>query len=155
MEPVNLFRIPCRHDEGDPPGYGPGYARLADQLGSVGIGGTVYELPQDQSICPYHYEYGNEEWIVVLAGRPTLRTPEGERELDPGDVACFREGPEGAHKVTNRGDELVRVLMLSTKSKPDVSVYPDSGKIGVFPGNQDDTHIFVRGSAVDYFEGET
>ncbi len=56
--------------------------------------------------------------------------------------------------MTNRGGELVRVLMLSTQSKPDISVYPDSDKIGVYPGNKDDTHLFVRGSAVDYFEGE-
>lgn len=154
MDFVNLFRIECAHDEDDPPGYGPGYVRLADHLGAAGIGGTVYELPAGQSICPYHYEYGNEEWLVVLSGLPTLRTPAGERELEPGDVVCFREGPEGAHKVTNGADELVRVLMLSTRNKPDISVYPDSDKIGVYPGNKDDTRLFVRGSAVDYFEGE-
>ena len=154
MESVNLFRIECAYDDDDPPGYAAGYARLAEQLGSARIGGTVYELRAGQSICPYHYEYGNEEWLVVLTGRPTLRTPEGERELEPGDVVCFREGPEGAHKVTNGDSEAVRVLMLSTKSKPDVSVYPDSGKIGVYPGNQDDTRIFLRDSGVEYFEGE-
>jgi uncharacterized cupin superfamily protein len=154
VEAVNVFRIACQYDDEDPQGYRPGYARLADRLGAVGLGGTVYELQAEQSICPYHYEYGNEEWLLVVAGRPTLRTPAGERELEPGDVICFPEGPEGAHKVTNRGEELVRVLMLSTKNKPDVSVYPDSDKIGVFPGNKDDTHLFVRDSAVDYFEGE-
>ena len=92
MEPVNLFTIPCQHDEGDPPGYGPGYARLAEQLGSVRLGGTVYELPQDQSICPYHYEYGNEEWLLVVAGRPTLRTPAGEARSSPATSSASPKG---------------------------------------------------------------
>ena len=156
MEPVNLFTIPCQHDEGDPPGYGAGLrpARRAARPGQA----RRYALraPQDQSICPYHYEYGNEEWLLVVAGRPTLRTPAGEHALEPGDVVCFPEGPEGAHKVTNRGEELVRVLMLSTRRKPDVSVYPDSRRLASDPGNKDDTHALrarlrrrlLRGRAV-------
>ena len=57
--------------------------------------------------------------------------------------------------MSNAGDEPARVLMLSTKLRPDVSVYPDSGKLGVWSGNPDDIGIFRRGDAVDYFEGET
>jgi uncharacterized cupin superfamily protein len=154
VERVNLFEVKVGRDDDDPPGYETAYVRLAPKLGATKIGGSVYELPQGQSVCPYHYEYGDEEWLIVLTGRPTLRTPAGERELAPGEVVCFPEGPEGAHKVTNNAEEVSRVLLLSTKSSAGIAVYPDSDKIGVFPVNREDSRLFVRGSAVDYWEGE-
>ncbi len=77
--------------------------------------------------------------------------PEGEHELEEGDVVCFPEGPDGAHKVTNRTDELVRILMLSTKTETAVAVYPDSGKVGVWPLGK----LFRLADAVDYYDGET
>jgi uncharacterized cupin superfamily protein len=155
METYNLFTGSTKaSDPDDPPPYDGRFERLGPQLGAQLLGGTVYELGAGQAICPYHYEYGNEEWLIVVTGRPTLRTPESERVLEPGDVVCFREGPEGAHKVSNSFEEASRVLMLSTKRMPDVTFYPDSGKLGVWSGNADDRGIFRRGDAVDYFEGE-
>jgi uncharacterized cupin superfamily protein len=151
---VNLYEHGLQFDEDDPVGFQIGYARLGPVLGGALLGMTIYELRPGNRICPYHYEYGNEEWVLVVSGRPTLRTPDGERELEPGDVVCFPEGPEGAHSVGAAGDETVRVIMLSTKNRPDVSVYPDSDKFGVFPGNPDDQAIFRRGDGVDYLDGE-
>ena len=84
-------------------------------IGASKIGATVYDLPPGQSSFPYHYEYGCEEWLLVVEGRPTLRHPGGEDELEPGDLVCFPEGPEGAHKVTNETDETARIMILSTK----------------------------------------
>ena len=49
-----------------------------------------------------------------------------------GDVVCFREGPEGAHKLTDNAPEVVRVILLSDKPTLAAAVYPDSGKIGIF-----------------------
>ena len=90
----------------------------------------------------------------MVVGRPVLRTPEGESELTPGDVVCFPRGPEGAHKLTNRTDDPVRILMLSTMTNPDIATYPDSDKVGVF--FQDGSELlFRRSSAVDYYDGET
>ena len=103
---------------------------------------SVYELAEGQSICPYHYEYPSEEWLLVLQGAPTLRDPEGETKLDPGDVVCFPPGPDGAHKVTNHGTETVLVAMLSTKQKTAVAVYPDSDKVGVWSGDGDVKALF-------------
>jgi uncharacterized cupin superfamily protein len=154
VEVVNVFDLAIEHDIQDPTGYQGGGAQLGPRLGASLLGMTLYELPPGNRICPYHYEYGNEEWVIVVSGRPTLRTPDGERELEPGDVVCFPEGPEGAHSVAAAGDETVRVLMLSTKQRPDVSIYPDSDKFGVFPGNADDLRVFRRRDAVDYFDGE-
>ena len=115
----------------------------------------MYELPPGQAICPYHYEYGEEEWLLVLEGRPTLRTPEGEAEIGPLEMAFFPGAPDGAHQVRNTSDATVRVLMFSTRTQPAVSVYPDSGKVGVFTGNKADDLMVRKTSGVDYFDGET
>jgi uncharacterized cupin superfamily protein len=151
----NLFAAEAEYDADDPDGYRAGMARLGPQLGAAKLGGTIYELPAGQSICPYHYEYGNEEWLIVLDGRPTLRHPGGADQLERGDVVCFPVGPEGAHKVTNGTGETVRVLMLSTKHEPAVVVYPDSDKLGVWPGDRSDHILVRRESGVDYWDRET
>jgi uncharacterized cupin superfamily protein len=150
----NVFNAEVEHDVEDPEGFRGGGVRLGPMLGASMMGATLYELPDGQGICPYHYEYGNEEWLLVLSGRPTLRHPHGEVELEPGDVLCFPEGPGGAHKVTNRGAETVRVLMFSTVREPSVAVYPDSDKIGVWPGDSRDRIMVRRESDVDYWDGE-
>jgi uncharacterized cupin superfamily protein len=147
---ANLFEVEVARDEGDPPGYDTGYARIGPLVGASALGMSVYELPPGQSVCPYHWEAGDEEWLVVLGGRPTLRTPEGERELGPWDTVCFREGPDGAHKVTNRSGETLRVAILSTKREPAIAVYPDSNKVGAWPPGK----LFRLDDAVDYWEGE-
>lgn len=154
MRRFNLFAAEAEYDPADPEGYRAGMARFGPHIGATMLGGTIYELPPGQSICPYHYEYGNEEWLIVLDGRPTLRQVEGEDELDPGDVVCFPVGPEGAHKVTNPTEGPVRVLMLSTKHEPAVAVYPDSDKIGVWPGERRDHVMVRRESLVDYWDRE-
>ena len=144
----NLHAAETELEGDEPDGYLTGGNRFGEEIGASLIGGTVYDLPSGQAICPYHFEYGDEEWLIVLTGTPTLRTPEGESVLEPGDVVCFAPGPEGVHKVTGPA----RVLMISTKNEPAVAVYPDSDKIGVFAG---DLRLLVkRDSGVDYWLGE-
>ena len=150
-EAVNLYDVAVEGDEADPAGYRARMARFGSTIGAEKLGGSVYELDPGNSVCPYHYEYPEEEWLIVLTGTPTLRDPDGEHELAPGDVVCFPEGPDGAHKVTNRSETVVRILMLSTKTATAVAVYPDSNKIGVWPINK----FFRLTDAVDYWDGET
>ncbi|MGH3041304.1 MAG: cupin domain-containing protein [Gaiellaceae bacterium] len=151
---VNLFRAAVDDRPERPDGYRLAYARLGPQIGAAKVGATVYELPPGQSTFPYHYEYGCEEWLLVVAGRPTLRHPGGEDELEPGDLVCFLEGPEGAHKVTNATHETARIMILSTKAWPAVAVYPDSDKIGVFTEDESDDVMIRRESDVDYWDRE-
>jgi len=151
---ANLHSAEIHYDEGDPEGYNTGYVRLGEVIGATKMGATVYELPPGQSICPYHYEYGPEEWLIVLDGKPTLRHPEGEDVVEPGDLVCFPEGPDGAHKLTNHTDTTVRLVLLSTKGHPNAAVYPDSDKIGLWTGNDADKLLVKRESNVDYWEGE-
>jgi uncharacterized cupin superfamily protein len=157
MNRVNLLSTELSHDDDDPQGYEAGYARLAPLLGSEKLGATIYELEPGNSNCPYHYEYGNEEWLLVLNGTLTVRHPDGETELGPGDLASFLEGPAGAHKLTNKGGEAVRFVMISTKIDPSMGVYPDSDKIAAWPGpgEQNDKIRVRRESNVDYWDRET
>ena len=154
MRRVNLSAPELEYDADDPQGYRAGMDRFGKRIGATMLGGSVYDLPPGQSNCPYHYEYGNEEWLVVLDGPVTVRHAGGEVELGTGDVVCFPVGPEGAHKLTNRTDSPVRVLMLSTMNEPSVAVYPDSDKIGVWPGDKRDDVLVRRESVVDYWDGE-
>ena len=81
-------------------------------------------------LWPYHLHHANEEWLVVVRGEPTLRTPEGQQQLVEGDVVVFPRGNDGAHQVSNGTDTAIRVLMLSSMVKPEIVEYPDSGKVG-------------------------
>jgi uncharacterized cupin superfamily protein len=92
------------------------------------IGATVYELPPGGR-STYHFHHAAEEILVALRGRLTLRTPEGERELEEGDVVHFPRGPEGAHEQQNRTDEPVRYLMISNREAPEVVEYPDTRQV--------------------------
>jgi uncharacterized cupin superfamily protein len=71
------------------------------------LGASVYELGPG-NFAVYHYHHGAEELLVVLRGRPTLRTPDGERVLAEGEAVHFPTGPDGAHAVRNDTDEPVR-----------------------------------------------
>jgi uncharacterized cupin superfamily protein len=153
MRRINLNAAELTYDDGRPAGYRAGSARLGPALGASRIAATVYELPAGESTWPYHYEYGAEEWVIVIAGRPTLRHPGGEDELAPGDVVCCAEGPEGAHKLTNRGEAAARLMILSSVSRPAVAVFPDSDKLGVWPNGDEPT--LVRRELVDYWDRES
>ncbi len=130
-------------------------AWVGEKLGGERIGGSVYELPPGQRLFPYHYHYSDEEWLIVLAGAPTLRTPEGERVLRAGDVVCFRCGQEGAHAMRNDTDEPARFLMMSAGTRPEIVVYPDSDKIGTRPGVRNEDNLNLRRSGgLEYWDGE-
>jgi uncharacterized cupin superfamily protein len=84
-----------------------------------------------------------------------VRTPDGEHELARGDLVSFAPGPSGAHKATNRGEAVARIVMFSSAREPAVAVYPDSDKVGVWPGNDADKVMLRRADgAVDYYDGE-
>jgi uncharacterized cupin superfamily protein len=147
---MNLFAAQVNED---------GEHRFGEALGATKWGGTVYDLAPGKKICAYHWHFGEEEWLLVVSGTPTLRTPEGERALRPWDVAVFVRGEAGAHEVRNDSGEPARVVMLSTASDPEVCVYPDSGKVSAIAGwsrkDTDNVWLMNRPEAnLDYWDGE-
>ena len=154
MSKLNASEMEFEYDAEDPEGFRAGMKRFGKKLGAAVTGMSIYEIPPGQAICPYHYEYAEEEWLVVLEGTPTLRTPEGSSELAPWDVCVFPVGPSGAHGVRNEGSSVARVMMFSEVKWPAATVYPDSDKIGVWTGNDDDSAMFRRATKVEYYTDE-
>ena len=154
MQTFNVFGDPDWDAENDRDGYRHRRVAIGPRLGADHVGTTLYELPPGEATWPYHYELGCEEWLLVVAGRPTLRSPDGEQELRPGDVVVFPEGPEGAHAVVNRGAETARVAIVSSKSPLAVVHYPDSGKVGIWTRERGYEAMLRTEPSLDYWEGE-
>jgi uncharacterized cupin superfamily protein len=133
----------------------PGFRWRRKRVAGAHLGASLYELEPGESTFPYHYELGNDELLVVVTGRPTLRTPDGERELQPGDCVLFEDGPNGAHQLSNRSHEPARVLLVSNFAMPRAAVQVDSGKMMIRWGSGADNRRWFRlDDAVDYWEGE-
>ena len=143
MATINVFTAENREGRID----------VSSAVGSDAIAMYVYDLAPGQSSSPYHYEY-EEEWLLVVDGEIVVRTPDGELTLARGEIVCFPQGPRGAHKIMNRSESPARTIVFSSSRVPAVSVYPDSDKIGVFPGDEANELIFKRGTAVPWSEGE-
>ena len=62
-------------------------ALVGHRIGGQLIGATMSEVEPGDKLWPYHTHYLNEEWVIVLRGEPTLRTPAGEQVLKEGDVS--------------------------------------------------------------------
>ena len=134
-------------DEWDGTRYREGWrVRLAfvgQRIGGELIGATMSEVEPGNTLWPYHTHYLNEEWVIVLRGEPTLRTPEGEQVLKEGDVVCFPRGKDGAHQIINRTDSPIRVLMLSSMIRGEIIEYLDTGKV-LAKDAQDEDVMFAR-----------
>ena len=154
MRRVSLSGPDLKYHPEDPEGFRSGSLALREEMGAQESGATLYELPPGQAVCPYHYEYGEEEWLLALAGRPSIRTPDGTEELEPFEMTFFPRGPAGAHQVRNDTGEIVRVLMWSTVVYPTATAYPDSDKVGVWTGDRTEDLMVTRASEVEYFHGE-
>jgi uncharacterized cupin superfamily protein len=141
----------------DHPGFRALRARLGWQLETERLGASIWEIEPGEAAYPYHYHLGEEELVVVLMGRPSVRTDGPWRELEPGEVLAFPPGEGGGHQIANWGDSTARFLALSTSGRPDLVVYPDSGKLGAYerlPDRPGLSELFRLADAVDYHDGE-
>ena len=125
---MNLFDDAGWLDRTHPPPK-QGFEWKRKRVSVTDPGAQLYELPSGQKTFPYHYELGNDELLVVVSGTPTLRDPEGEHQLQPGDCIVFPSGPEGAHQIFNTSEEPARVLLVSNLRLPRAAAQPDSGKL--------------------------
>jgi uncharacterized cupin superfamily protein len=139
---------------GEREGYRHRSVAVGKRIGGELLGASLYELPPGEASWPYHWETLSEEWLLVVSGRPTLRTPEGERELREGDLVAFLRGARGAHAVENRTEEPARILIVSTKGPLDVVHYPDTGKFGVWTRDKGYVAITREQPDLDYWDVE-
>jgi uncharacterized cupin superfamily protein len=130
-------------------------AFVGHHIGGELLGASMAEVEPGNRMWPYHTHHTNEEWVIVVRGEPTLRTPAGEQALKEGDVVAFRRGKEGAHQIINRTDSPIRVLMLSSMIQGDIIEYLDTGKV-LAESPAGETVVFTRpGPKVEYWEDET
>jgi uncharacterized cupin superfamily protein len=150
--------------------------QLGEAAGGEQIGCSLYRIPPGRRSWPYHYHTANEEALFVLSGSGTLRLGTDEENpssdqtgsddieetpLTDGGYVALPTGERGGHRVVNDGDEPLTYLMVSTMREPDVAVYPDSEKFGVFvgspPGGSGERSLdgyYRIDDDVDYWEGE-
>jgi uncharacterized cupin superfamily protein len=149
---ANVFD-PQWDEEYDLPPLSGRYALVGKQAGGARLGASVYEIPPGAAVSPMHVHHANEEMILVLAGSPTLRAADGVHELKPGDVVSCLRGPDGAHRVENRSQQPIRVLIVSTMVEPDVVEHLDTDKVVTSADDGLDL-TFRKQDAVDQFLGE-
>ena len=151
MKHRNIDELPRKHKQG-----AQGYEFYRRDLLAVHEAQSlvrVYELPPGKSAYPYHYHLKNEETFFILKGEGLLRTPEGERTVRPGDLIHFPAGESGAHKLTNPSEsELLVYLDFDVVHDLDVTIYPDSGKIGIWGKNTN--RLYKMDDDIPYYAGE-
>jgi uncharacterized cupin superfamily protein len=130
-------------------------AFVGHHIGGELIGASMSEVEPGSKLWPYHTHHANEEWVIVLRGAPTLRTPEGEHVLKEGDVVCFPRGKNGAHQISNGTDAPVRVLMLSSMVGPEIVEYLDTGKVWATSVGGEPIMLARPGPTAEYWEGES
>jgi uncharacterized cupin superfamily protein len=154
---TNLFDPEVEPDQ-DWEGFRARRVSFGRLLGAQSLGASLWELDPGESAYPYHAHLAEEELLVVLEGRPSVRDPSGWRELEPGEIVLFPAGAQGAHQLTNRSAETLRFLVVSNQPGVDIVLLPDSGKLGAqkraIDGNSF-RHYFRIADAVTYREGET
>jgi uncharacterized cupin superfamily protein len=153
MSRPNVFDAQFSQDPSDPPAFTTGEAPFGKAVGGRDLTVRLYEVRAGSNLCPYHYEYV-EEWLLVIAGDVQVRMPTETITLRAGDVICFPAGPEGAHKVTATDGAPARVMMFSASTTPSVCVYPDSDKLAVYAGPDDDFMFHRTEGHVGYYDGE-
>ena len=103
---------------------------LSPLLGAETWGATLSELCSDETTGPYRYEWGRDNWAIVLSGRPTLRHADGKNVLATGDTAYFPQGLSGAHQFVNCHAETARlVIFTSPRALPTSAFYPDDATV--------------------------
>lgn len=135
--------------------------QLGEAAESETLGCSLYELPSGRKSWPYHYHTANEEALYVLEGSGSIRLGGETYDLEAGDYAPLPADESGGHRVINDSEDVLRYLAISTMNEPDVTVYPDSGKMGVYvgspPGGQEGRTLegyYNVDDDVDYWEGE-
>ncbi|GAA0285321.1 cupin domain-containing protein [Halobacterium noricense] len=135
--------------------------QLGEAAGGDQLGCSLYELPAGEASWPYHYHTANEEAVYVLSGTGMLRLAGESQPLRAGDYVTFPPDESGSHRVVNDSEGTLRYLAVSTMHEPEVTVYPDSEKVGVFvgaaPGGRSGrTHngYYRMADDVDYWDGE-
>ena len=131
-------------------------ARLATGTAAGKLGISIDIVAPGKRSCPYHFHYAQEEAFVILEGVGSLRVAGEMLPLRAGDTVFIPPGPDYPHQIVNTSAAPLKYLSISTREKPEVVEYPDSGKYLAMAG--DAAHPFGRmhreKDDLDYWDGE-
>ena len=124
--------------------------RFSSLVGSKHMMFDLRRLNPGNYSFPYHFHHNAEELFVIFSGTATLRTPDGFQKVESGDIVFFGVGESSAHQLFNHSNKPCIYLDIRTVRELDLTEYPDSGKVNVFPFSK----IYKNDAEVDYFHGE-
>ena len=111
---------------------------------------ALERVPKGKTVCPYHSHSAESELYLVVSGQGSIRDKDGSTIVAPGDAFFF--GPGEAHQLANAGEEDFVYYVIADNPRGDSCYYPDSGKFAVI--KEGSAEVIVKGTEVDYFEGE-
>jgi uncharacterized cupin superfamily protein len=133
-------------------------ARLGTGTAATKLGIAIDIVAPGMRGCPYHFHYAQEEAFVILEGSGTLRVAGEMLAVKAGDTIFIPPGPAYPHQIINTSDAPLKFLSISTKERPEVVRYPDSGKYLATATGEGEPLAFSRVAHekddVDYWEGE-
>jgi len=134
------------------------YGVISERIGAKLLGYNLTICPPGSKVCPFHNHHVEEEMFFILEGEGLLRFGNQEYPLRKHDViACPTGGRDTAHQIINTGSVELKYLALSTMAQAEICEYPDSDKVGVYAGRQDERRLrllFRATQNVDYWDGE-
>ncbi len=136
---------------------------LGSSTGNVELGCSHFRVAPGKYAFPRHSHIRNEEALYILEGSGTLTIGDDEIVVSAGDYAALPVGRHLAHKLVNTGAVDLVYLCLSTNHMPEITEYPDSGKVGVLGGADWNTGLadFYAGKDISdqyffrFYEGDT
>ncbi len=136
-------------------------ASASQHIGGSKLGYTVVVLKPGKRAWPYHSHFINEEMFFILEGEGTLRHAGEEYAVRSGDFIAAPPDPQQPHQIVNTSKTELKYMCVSTREDPEICLYPDSDKYGVFKGDfrrmdgPDSFFVLSRKeSGVDYWDGE-
>jgi uncharacterized cupin superfamily protein len=111
--------------------FGTRFRQLGDYGGCSHVGVCMEEIAPGRQAYVAHYHMLEEEQLLVLQGRPTLRLGDETFDLEPGSYVVFPAGQKAGHALVNRTEETVRYLIIGERNPNEVTVHTDTGRVGV------------------------
>jgi uncharacterized cupin superfamily protein len=118
------------------------------------LGARVDVIEPGKAGCPFHFHWAQEELFLILEGEGLLRVADQKLPIRAGDVVSIPVGPDTPHQFLNTGTLPLKLISISTQQRPEVCEYPDSGKVGAFPGPPERGLLQRRANTLDYWDGE-
>lgn len=133
--------------------------RVGIRLGAKKLGYSFFIVSPGYAAFPYHAHSGNEEMIYITEGEGILRLGAEQLPVSAGTFVACPPGPDYPHQLINTGTKELRYLVVSSMDYPDISVYPDSKKIGAYITSARGPHVGFRAlyrkdQNVNYYDGE-